>query len=347
MTRSNPSGDRTADAVECFLCLVDPDADPTLRARWTAWLGESAENQAAYHAVRETWNRPVPKDVWPTYEEVVSDPYDGLGPVPLVAARNQKSLGEARPRVPATRQLMQVAGGLLIAVLVVGLWQFLRPSAPPLNSLVYRTGRGEQQRIALSDGSSIILGPMSSINIKGGAAARSARLEGGDAIFAITHDPVHPFKLFANGGEIDDIGTTFGVAVRSGRATVTVVEGAVRVSARTADARTAAVDLTRDQQVSFSEDLGPVGAVDGRAETDWSRGRLVYVDQSLADVVSNLTRYTTRDIVVADPAAQALHYTGTIDTDAIDQWVAALTHAFPLAVDHDGKRLILRSVAKS
>ena len=71
------------------------------------------------------------------------------------------------------------------------------------------------------------------------------------------------------------------------------------------------------------------------------------MDQPLADVVADLTRYTTRDIVLGDSAVGALHYTGTVEPDAIDQWAAAMTRVFPVGVTRDGNRLVLRSVAKN
>ena len=90
MTRPNLPIDRTADALECFLCLMDPDADPRSRARWTAWLSENPENRAAYHAVRDTWSQPVPGDVWPTHEEVTNDTYDAEIPMADEIARRKR-----------------------------------------------------------------------------------------------------------------------------------------------------------------------------------------------------------------------------------------------------------------
>ena len=350
MTRSTSQGERDEEAVECFLCLNDPDAEPRVRARWSAWLTENAENEAAYHRVRDAWTRRIPRDVWPTHGEILADGYDGEGPVPVAG-------GEARPRVSfATLSLAAVAVVLLVAV--VGVSLFDRPAAPELAWHSYRTERGEQRRIALSDGSAITLGPSSVLSLQGegpgrgrdgsgGGGAfgggRAARLEAGEAVFAIVHDPARPFTLVANGGRILDIGTTFGVALGQGRATVTVVEGAVRV---TANSGGESVELSRDQQVSFARRLEPVQSVDGRAAIDWVRGRLVYVDRPLGEVVADLVRYTTLDIQVADSAVAQLHYTGTIETDAIDHWVAALTRVFPVKADREGDRLVLRSAPR-
>ncbi len=151
MTQPNRPGDRSVDAIECFLCLADPDAEPSARARWAAWLGESDENRAAYHRVRDTWSRPVPGDVWPTHEEIVNDGYDASAPIQTRRTAFQ-GRGGGRTGVPAARALpasawlAPIAGGLLIAVLLVG-WQKMRPAAPTApEAQIYQTARGEQRR---------------------------------------------------------------------------------------------------------------------------------------------------------------------------------------------------------
>jgi transmembrane sensor len=340
MARSTPHDERAEEAAECFLCLNDLDADSRVRARWSAWLSADPANREAYHRVRDAWSRPVPSDVWPTHDEILADTSDGEGPLLAPAAKHRVSF--------ATLSLATVAAVLLAAV--VGLWAFDRPGPPAVGWQAYRTARGEQRRIALPDGSSIALGPSSVLFLEGkgpggedggGAfvSGRAARLEAGEAVFSIVHDAAHPFSVAANGGRIDDVGTAFGVAVGQGRATVTVVEGAVQVVGRSGRET---VSLSGDQQVSFAGRLEPVRAVDGRAATEWVRGRLVYVDRPLGEVVADLSRYTTLDIDVADSAVAQLRYTGTIETDAIDHWVAALTKVFPVRAEREGARLVLR-----
>jgi transmembrane sensor len=346
MARSTPHDERTEEAVECFLCLNDPDAEPRVRARWSAWLSADPANQEAYHRVRDAWSRPVPSDVWPTGAEIAGDRDDGAGPPVVPVARRRVSF--------ATLSLATVAAVLLAAV--VGLWAVDRPGTPAVAWRSYRTDRGEQRTLALADGSSIALGPSSVLFLEAAAGAaggeggtdgpapgRAARLESGEAVFSIVHDPARPFSVAANGGRIDDVGTTFGVSLGAGRATVTVVDGSVRVVARSGGA---AVSLSRDQQVSFAAGLEPARSVDGRAATDWVHGRLIYTDRPLGEVVGDLVRYTTLNIEVADPAVAQLRYTGTIETDAIDRWVVALTKVFPVRADREGARLVLRSAPK-
>jgi ferric-dicitrate binding protein FerR (iron transport regulator) len=232
MSRPKDPGDRTADAIDCFMCLTDPEADPRARVRWAAWLGESVENRAAYQAVRETWSQPVPQDVWPSHDEIVGDTYDGEGPIPTQPRRRRLDRRDSAAAGLKGPSLSLVAVSLLAAVVVIAGWQKFRPVGPrPPTATAYRTGRGEIRQVALADGSSIMLAPLSSISITETQSGRSARLDDGEALLSIAHDGKRPFKLLANGGEIDDIGTTFAVTVKPDRVIVTVVEGLVAVSA--------------------------------------------------------------------------------------------------------------------
>jgi len=329
MARSTEQEERASEAVECFLCLNDPDADARTRARWTAWLSENKENSAAYHAVRDAWNLRVPRDVWPTHEEILADTYDGDRPLPK---KNRATGGRSRTTVA----LSAVAATLLIVIASIA---FLNSQHQPQAVVqLYETGRGEQRTIALPDGTSIALGPVSRLTLTTGTA-RAASLESGEALFTVVHDTARPFELTANRGKIVDIGTVFGVTLRGDAATVTVVEGEVRVAASGG----APVDVSRDQQTTFAASAGPVRPVDGRGETDWARGRLVYVDRPLSEIVADLNRYTTLNIKIVDPVVGGLHYTGTIETDAIDHWAAALTRLFPINLYRSGSDLLLKS----
>jgi transmembrane sensor len=343
MARSTPHDERAEEAAECFLCLNDLDADSRVRARWSAWLSADPANREAYHRVRDAWSRPVPSDVWPTHDEILADTSDEEGPLSAPAAKRRVSF--------ATLSLATVAAVLLAAV--VGLWAFDRPGpGGRVAGLPHRARRAAPHCLArwLVDRARTILGPVpgrEGLGEEDGGGAfvsgRAAPLEAGEAVFSIVHDAAHPFSVAANGGRVDDVGTAFGVAVGQGRATVTVVEGAAQVVGRSGRET---VSLSGDQQVSFAGRLERVRAVDGRAATEWVRGRLVYVDRPLGEVVADLSRYTTLDIDVADPAVAQLRYTGTIETDAIDHWVAAPTRVFPVRAEREGARLVLRSAPK-
>jgi transmembrane sensor len=65
----------------------------------------------------------------------------------------------------------------------------------------------------------------------------------------------------------------------------------------------------------------------------WREGRLAYRAEPLKYVVSDLNRYSTNQIIISDPKVGEFEYSGTVTPGALDDWVVALTQAFPVTVE--------------
>lgn len=176
-------------------------------------------------------------------------------------------------------------GGLAIAASLVALVvapQLVTPSPQVFDTMA--TG----QRIALKDGSSIMLAPRSHLTIEGRHQDRIA-LSGG-ALFDIRHDPDRQLTISTGNLAISDIGTVFDVQSQEGSVRVAVVQGKVAVSG---DALAAPVELAAGRGLDFDAGSGtatvaPVAADD---VASWRKGRLSYDNARLALVAADLQRY--------------------------------------------------------
>lgn len=176
-------------------------------------------------------------------------------------------------------------GGLAIAASLAALLvapQVMTPAPQVFDTM------GTGQRIALDDGSSIMLAPRSHLTIEGRHQDRIA-LSGG-ALFDIRHDPDRQLTITTGNLAISDIGTVFDVQAQDGSVRVAVVEGKVAVSG---DALTAPVELAAGRGLDFDARSGtatvaPVAADD---VASWRKGRLSYDNARLALVVADLQRY--------------------------------------------------------
>jgi transmembrane sensor len=214
--------------------------------------------------------------------------------------------------------------------------------------VVYATVRGEQRRLSLPDGSDVILGPESRLEVRVSPTERNFFLRTGEAIFSATHNAARPFRVYAGAGLIEDVGTAF--AVRSGQdqVTVTVIQGEVVVSpsaGRGMNPSSFQAHLTKNQQVSYRDRLGPVIGVDATLATSWRNGQLSYIDAPLENVIAELRRYSMKDIVVEDQSLAGLRYTGTVSVSQIDQWAVGLARVYPVRIQVSGDRLVLRDKA--
>ena len=68
-------------------------------------------------------------------------------------------------------------------------------------------------------------------------------------------------------------------------------------------------------------------------------GPLVYRARPLYEVIEDVQRYTTQHIVL-DAVARDLLYTGTFSEHDVEQWLAALSKIFPVAIEHSRPNLI-------
>ena len=76
-----------------------------------------------------------------------------------------------------------------------------------------------------------------------------------------------------------------------------------------------------------------ITSVDTSSALQWRSGELAYVWEPLGAVVEDLNRYSEHKILIKEPAIAALHFTGTVFTASIGDWVKAVEQAYPVRAD--------------
>ncbi|MEJ0037942.1 MAG: FecR domain-containing protein [Gammaproteobacteria bacterium] len=186
----------------------------------------------------------------------------------------------------------------------------------------YGTGAGEVRSLRLEDGTAVMLDTKSAIRVSYSANARTVELVRGRAFFAVVHDAARPFSVRALGGEARDIGTEFSVSrVADGSAEVLVTQGEVHVS-------------YEGRAVNVLEGFGARwGADTPRLEARhfelppaiaWRFGRVFVDHQRLGAVVSELSRYRRRPIILMSGEAGSRVVSGIVQVSNIDEGIAAL-----------------------
>jgi transmembrane sensor len=202
---------------------------------------------------------------------------------------------------------------LILAGLAAGSVAFLL-SFDELTLLVradYRTGTGETRRVDLADGSHVELAPASAISVDYSGGERKLALLEGEAFFEAAPDPTRPFVVQVKGGSIMALGTAFDIALGDSRVTVTVTQHRVALVSR-GETRV----LGAGQQSTFGPGLpiAPPTRIDAREATAWRRGKLVFVDQPLVEVIGTLARYHRGYLAVLGKARE-LRVTGVFEAN--------------------------------
>lgn len=238
------------------------------------------------------------------------------------------------------------AAGLLVVGL--GSWLVLNRKTEPVAitpSKMVATGVGVRDSLTLSDGTKVVLGPLSSVKVYAGYAAVSRELEvRGDAYFEVVHDTSKPFTVYVGNATVRDVGTKFAIRSNdSGDIGVSVSEGAVSL-AQGRSPEPAAVLKAGDQ--GTVDRGGKVVARRGAATDEdlaWLNGRLVFREAPLSEVAVSMRRWYGIDLQIADPSLANRHITATFSGEPPERVLEVLRLALGADIVRHGDTAVVRS----
>lgn len=326
------------DAIARYFAGESPRAEAT---RIGEWLDANPDERAVLDRLNRTLE-PANADV--DVEAALTHVHARMhesAPVPRRFVLHAESNGRGR------RGLF--AAGLLAAAAIAGIMvtarQPGRNSAPVVTARAYQTAVGQRDSIVLADGSRIMLGPDSRLEIPAafGAGDRAVVLRG-DAFFDVRHDARTPFSVRVGNALIEDIGTTFTVESDNGAgASVAVVSGSVRLRAVNASPTGGVVLVAGDR--GTIDDTGKAWA-DEHALRDedlaWTTGRLVFRDAPLTRVAGEVRRWYGITLRIADSSLADRHVTASFNGEPVDQVLKVIGLTLGARVDRQGDTAVLR-----
>jgi len=214
---------RLMQASEWVLRLQGAEPDEQTTAQWLEWCRADAENFAAFERMRGLWRK-------------FDDPrLSGSLHFPSPSGRGARGEGFHHPQYSAVR--LALAASVLIAI-GVAVWFSIEKSGSGAYSRALSTAVGSLSRQTLPDGSTVELGPRSTLRVQLTHDRRSVFIDDGEAFFKVAKDPSRPFIVQAGDLEVVAVGTAFNVRKAEDRVVVTVSEGIVRVAPNDAVATT-------------------------------------------------------------------------------------------------------------
>jgi transmembrane sensor len=367
------------EAAEWFIDIRDVEnPSPELLHDWMRWMETSESHRRAFAAVEQAWREAaagLASAYAPRAGESRGDDYDGRESVHTWRARSNTRA--TPPTAPATaprafrrRRVwlpVATAAAFLAVAFIVGP-QVVSLFPKTTDHQTFSTRTGEQMQVTLPDGSQVNLGARSKLTIAYSLAARDVHLEAGEAFFAVHKNAKRPFRVHVLDGIVTAVGTAFDVRTTNDRVVVAVAEGTVQVNgagsvppaaelphaSRAPDSTAAVTRLQRGEAIDFVSggkgqtiQAASVIRVDPADPARWREGWLVYRDEPLRDVLSDVGRYTDRDIVVADSLSVSPHFTGAVFKDSIIEWLESLPNTFPVTVTIKDSRITVAPVSKA
>ena len=352
--------DTPLEAAAYWLDLFeDGDASEADRAAFALWINADPSHREAWARVKMAW--------------------DGAGAVKadprVIAMRERADAERARDRrLKWTAGLAGVAASLVVALSASWL---LFPSEPlaPLDATPavemaaveqrFETAVGERSTMTLDDGTIVTLNTATALVVAYQDAERLVRLEAGQALFDVAHDPGRPFTVEAGGQRITALGTAFDVRVDArDEVQITLIEGSVEVIAIEAPiladigsaapredpsgmpALRPAVRLEPGEQFVAAAEAEPqIAAANLDHVTSWREGRLIFEDEPLISAVAEINRYSRIQIVLASPDLHDLRVSGVFDAGRSTGFaeVVASFYGLDMTIERgDQTQLVLR-----
>ncbi len=291
------------------------------REQRDAWLEQSPSHRAAYDRARAVWDLSG----------------QAAGEQELRAMRADALA--ARPRRRRRFLADVLAAGFVAAAFGLGGWYLIghwseltqqwRWAGLGEYRARYSTAVGERLTTTLLDGSSVSLNTGSDLAVDFSSTERRIYLRRGQAFFEVKRNARRPFVVIAGDRRIKALGTSFDVRVDDGRVQVLLLDGRVAVDRPNAPGGT--VELTPGERLTAASAApARIQAADMERLTSWHSGRLVFQDQSLADTVAELNRYTRETMRIDDPRVGALRVSAVFRISQADRFARSMTELFPL-----------------
>ncbi len=270
--------------------------------------------------------------------------------------------------------LTLAAGGLATAMIMTtvffvnALWLAAAPDE-------YATAIGGRQSYTLEDGTVVALNTNTRIQVDYSNARRAITLVQGEASFDVAKNPERPFVVYAGTGLVWAVGTVFNIRYDAGQVDVLVTEGRVKVfsDARATDpaspslkdatpatgntvgtTTTEVVQKQREALLGAGESLRYRQVIESLKTIEleersrilaWHSGSLVFKGETLEQAIAEISRYTDKELVIADADLKQLRVGGHYKTDDIDSLLTSLGRGLDISVDYAADDRVLLSAS--
>lgn len=291
-----------------------------------------------------------PSDLSPEFRELLDRlPNPATADVDVEAAlqRVKARIHEERRGSVWRTNLIRIAAAVVVVLGASLVWcaSNNHSHSPQLSlALTYTTKPGERSTLRLADGSGVVLGPGSRLQVAGGYETGHRVVElNGEALFEVKHDAAHPFTVKAGSAVIRDVGTTFVVHSDPGEPVhVAVTAGSVRLHG--ADQPESQGILLQAGQHGLLPPNGPPVAQPETGADDMAfvRGELVFENASLTQVATELRRWYDLDLQF-DKSQTNRHVTASFKGESPDEVLRVIGLALGTRIERNGKTAIVQS----
>lgn len=296
------------EIIELIVREFSGEITPEENQHLNNWLSQSDVNHIYFNEL---------KDIW-----LASDPdtiENSLNVEKAICEFKSQAGISVQNNTPKIGRFLQYAA-LFLLLLGIPLTYWISKNTGPAadNMTTVFCDYGDRTSIVLPDSSKVWLNSGSRITFNNNfnKGTRELYLEG-EAYFAVEKDPENPFMVNTSDISVEVLGTEFNLKAYPDEAAVavTLVEGSLQVSNHSE----AAMILPR-QKLMYQKENHTISIVDlGDLEpdTEWINGRLIFRNESLAELERKLERWFDVEIEFSDDMVKGRRFSGTLGRESI------------------------------
>lgn len=309
--------DHPRDAAQWFARMHSGDVTEQDRQAFDAWLAADPEHEQQYQHLRFLWDASL---LIPPERLRGMMTQDAPAPPPALS-----HAGLSRRRVG-----LGLAAAGALAVMALGVRGRF---TPPTDSMAVSTRKGERRKLTLPDGSELHLNTDTLAHIRFYDDLRQVELQRGEVLLQVRKDAARPFVVDAGLGQVTVTGTRFNVRRDAKALQVSVESGSVLMRSGHWWNRSEQHLGAGQQAIAHAEHgLGLPQAANIGNIVAWQRGKIIFSDMPLSQVIAEMNRYLPQPARLVAPQLGNHRISGVFGIDDPQAMINALPAIAPVRV---------------
>lgn len=329
-----PNQEKRLDEASLWLARIDRHLSDDEKNDLIAWLRQDIENLRVLVELANLWDK-----------------------MDRLSLLSEVFHSQPKKKNYFSRYLAAAAIAFLI-VCTPAIWFFLsQPDENFNNQLFLKTAIGEQRKVFLVDGSTLILNTNSQVRVIYSDNQRLLLLDTGEIHIDVAHDTSRPLRVIANDKIVQAVGTAFDVRLLdSNQVKLWVTEGRVLIADSKHPVTQKSFDkiqlpaanfsLSKGEKVVLSKNTKAVEKIsDGemKAQLGWQQGSIIFRGETLEEAVLEFSRYSDKNFILKDNALKSIRIAGNFKIGDTQSLLSTLQNNFSIHYQYGEENTILLS----
>ena len=331
-----PNQEKRFDDASVWIARLDRNLTKSEKIELQRWLAQDAENGKALMQLAQLWDK-----------------------------MDRLSLLSEIFQVQPQKKNRTLRYGLAASFLFICLGAFLQiqfateKGTSEWPESTYQSAVGEQRKIFLDDGSTLILNTDSQVQVIYSTKQRLLLLNRGEIHIDVAHDTSRPLRVVANDKVVQAVGTAFDVRLLNSKVKVWVTEGRVAVADNKHISNPAAMEkeplnnlnlfISKGEKAilsSLSQEVEKISDGEMTAQLSWQQGNIVFRGETLDEAVLEFNRYSDKAFVIQDPSLKQIRIAGVFKIGDTPSLLSTLQNNFDIQYEYDKGNKILLTMDK-